>query len=1160
MSTKLPDLGAPPSSLDPELRRYFGLIRSHLRELRGNSGDLAGVAGTGGGGGGGTTIVVPGGPAPAPSPSDPPDPTPPPTPTGVLVDAGLNFVFIKTDAPVFTEGHGYGRTIVYGAKYSGSGPLPTFGAAVVQHEFVGQVGDFSSEPKTQWHIWVKWKSRDGYESTVPFGGTNGVQVTTGNDVTKLLEALTGQITASQLFTDLEARIDLIDGPTSLFGSVAQRLLDESNARTTAITTEATIRAAADSSLASRTDVISAAFQSGALNADPQMSSFSEFWTSEAGSVTRVTGSSATRFAFRSTAQANYFDKRRIPFDRSKTYRVSVRARSSSASAPTDGLLYIVIKAFDAAGADVPNWGFGGSYSFYPIAGYLPTTTWADYSVQFSAAAQSFPTSVTAISIGVIQSYVAGGGFMEVEQLRLTDDTAAADFSAVNAAIISEQSARANADTALATSLSGLTATVNSNNSSTAAAIANEAAVRASADSSLSSSIDSLLSTVNTNNSTLTAAILSEASTRANADTALSTTISGLAATVSSNNSTLTSALTTESAARASGDATNASSITTLQSVVQGVALVNSDFAQGTYAWSGAFVPIASIVSGLDDTKGGKVAQIAGTNCGVQHDQPIPVRTTRTYRVQIRVRRLAGTGGNFYAGARCYDSSGAELFSSVTATHPYTAMAGTVLPADGQWYTYSGQITGTTSTSTTDPNKFFDGTAKASVIAFALGASSDSVFQVDFLEIEDINDVSGAYAAVQTEASTRATVDGYLGAQYTVRVDVGGVVAGFGLSGTSAPGAGPQFDFIIRTNTFGVAPPSGSPLPTILPFAVQTTPTITAAGEVLPAGVYMDAAYIRNLEVVLGRFNTAIIGNALIQSVSASKILAGSLGVGEWIQSSAFTPGGTGFRIDGQGGVEIRNSGATRVFSLNASGAQPVLKVGTALELLANGNGTIGGITIDGSGIKSSNYVAGVSGFKFDAAGTAQLPATAVLGPLSTTNLIGAAARTTGTVNALTVASGAVSTDFSTATELTLDALTSGSSANVEGVFSGNFNITCASSFTGSGGTFKLLMRARLHVELWDGSAWTSDYAPGFGTRDVVFSAPMLLSNSESIGIPMTFSDIANYSASSGYTKARLRIVLQATVSQLQVNGGAAKTDVISTASLTGNVSIKQSPG
>lgn len=157
---------------------YLEQVRKFLIDV--NAGRVAALAGT-------TTSGASPAPAPTPGPPGPPGPpgtpyvpdlTPPPTPSGVVVSAGLDFVFITTDAPTFSEGNGYQRTIVYGATYGGSGPLPTFSDAVRVHEFVGQVGSFAAEPGVQWHIWLKWLTNDSVESVSPSGGANGHQVTT----------------------------------------------------------------------------------------------------------------------------------------------------------------------------------------------------------------------------------------------------------------------------------------------------------------------------------------------------------------------------------------------------------------------------------------------------------------------------------------------------------------------------------------------------------------------------------------------------------------------------------------------------------------------------------------------------------------------------------------------------------------------------------------------------------------------------------------------------------------------------------------------------------------------------------------------------------------------------------------------------------------------
>jgi phosphotransferase system HPr-like phosphotransfer protein len=135
------------------------------------------------------------------------DLTPPPTPTGFSLEAGITNVFITHDAPIYTQGRGHDRTIVYGAKRNSGDPLPTFAQATRIADFIGEVYGYPTDPATIWHMWITWRTRDGVESVTPAGGINGLQVRTGEDVQRLLDALNGQITGSELNAELSQVID-----------------------------------------------------------------------------------------------------------------------------------------------------------------------------------------------------------------------------------------------------------------------------------------------------------------------------------------------------------------------------------------------------------------------------------------------------------------------------------------------------------------------------------------------------------------------------------------------------------------------------------------------------------------------------------------------------------------------------------------------------------------------------------------------------------------------------------------------------------------------------------------------------------------------------------------------------------------------------------------
>lgn len=137
-----------------------------------------------------------------------PDLTPPPQPTGFTVSAAISHVFIEHDAPVYPQGRGHLRTRVYGATVQPGDPLPVFDDAVEITQFSGTVHAHPSDPSTTWRLWIKWETIDNVLSVTPAGGTNGLAVTTGQDVAKLVAAMTGPGNPFKIVTE---EITLPDG-------------------------------------------------------------------------------------------------------------------------------------------------------------------------------------------------------------------------------------------------------------------------------------------------------------------------------------------------------------------------------------------------------------------------------------------------------------------------------------------------------------------------------------------------------------------------------------------------------------------------------------------------------------------------------------------------------------------------------------------------------------------------------------------------------------------------------------------------------------------------------------------------------------------------------------------------------------------------------------
>lgn len=112
------------------------------------------------------------------------------------------------------------------------------------------------------------------------------------------------------------------------------------------------------------------------------------------------------------------------------------------------------------------------------------------------------------------------------------------------------------------------------------------------------------------------------------------------------------------------------------------------------------------------------------------------------------------------------------------------------------------------------------------------------------------------AAVRTTATTAVNKAGDLEAQYTVKVDVNGYVAGYGLAST-ATNSTPFSEFIVRADRFAIGSPDGTK--EAIPFIVTTT---TQNGQ--PPGVYMDWAFIANASISEAQIADAAITSAKIK--------------------------------------------------------------------------------------------------------------------------------------------------------------------------------------------------------------------------------------------------------------------------------------------------------
>lgn len=375
MSNLPTDLPKVPENLDPELRKFLTRLREAVQVgsgFRSDSDDrwvrvrdLYDTAFRGQaqiGAGGGTPLPGPPGPPGPPAPGTSPDLTPPPAPSGLSATALFSHIFIEWDPPVYTQGHGHGQTNIYGATYSGSGPLPTFSNAVLISSAPGALTQYAHPTTlgTQWHIWIKWQSRDGVESSSPAGGTNGASATTGKI----------------------AGVDLVDEIIS-----ARHLLNPLNGLY--------------------------------LNDDPftRDASAWEWITGPAGSVVSDSsqpfgGSSLIGPA--TTGNSTVWHKRLIPIDITGTYRLRVKAAKSGDS---DRRMYLLVAFFDAAGnlleghLNIAGWPSTGTYHYFGLVNQVPpSTAYTEYEVRFGVGeTRGIPANARYVRIGALVHYQEAGG-------------------------------------------------------------------------------------------------------------------------------------------------------------------------------------------------------------------------------------------------------------------------------------------------------------------------------------------------------------------------------------------------------------------------------------------------------------------------------------------------------------------------------------------------------------------------------------------------------------------------------------------------------------------------------------------------------------------------------------------------------------------------------
>jgi hypothetical protein len=434
-------------------------LTDFLSQLRRFSTDVAsgrvGITSGGGSGGSGSGSVVIGGGGGGGDPYEP-DLTPPPAPTGVVITGGFASVIFETDAPVFTQGHGHDVTIVYGKKYGGTGPLPTFSTDAKQREFGGNIDAMPSDLGTQWHFWVTWRSKDGVESS-PAGGVNGVQVTIGkvghSDLGPLIieadNLADGTVTAAKIaanavdltkFANGIEPVTIVTGAlpttfvtTNIFwtdnklyrwsGAAYTKAVDGADIVANSITA-GQIAAGAIGAQQIAAGAITAGKllvtgQGAALNYDPAFKDRTAWFGFHGAAVfaTGLTDGAAGTTSFQSPVgiPSDVYSVA-IPVDPSKSYRVRVQARRS---VDANGTLYIGLRFWDGAGENITG---NGTFWYVGAVNSLPGTSWTRYQgvIGQGGPIGDVPVNAKQMSVLALVNYGGSAGYMELQDLRVEE--------------------------------------------------------------------------------------------------------------------------------------------------------------------------------------------------------------------------------------------------------------------------------------------------------------------------------------------------------------------------------------------------------------------------------------------------------------------------------------------------------------------------------------------------------------------------------------------------------------------------------------------------------------------------------------------------------------------------------------------------------------------
>ncbi|HAW75392.1 MAG TPA: hypothetical protein DCW74_06610 [Alteromonas australica] len=235
--------------------------------------------------------------------------------------------------------------------------------------------------------------------------------------------------------------------------------------------------------------------------------------------------------------------------------------------------------------------------------------------------------------------------------------------------------------------------------------------------------------------------------------------------------------------------------------------------------------------------------------------------------------------------------------------------------------------------------------------------------IDSILDDDINSLglNTTLGAIDSTLTSVTNINNAQQAKYAVKIDNNGHVSGFGLLST-ANDSTPTSSFVVAADRFAIAAPFNSSaadvtaVGTNIPFKVFTTAT-NVGGVSVPAGVYIQDAFIHNAQITTALIRDAAITSAKINDLSADKITSGNITIDN--SNNIAIRQGKSFFNGTASGFFLGNLNGAGVFNLG-DGTNFVKFDGTNLEVTGASitEASIGTLKIQGEAVTAPRSTGG----------------------------------------------------------------------------------------------------------------------------------------------------------------------------------------------------------